>query len=256
MSNLYVRDKSGKLVPIDSISVGGGVTVIREDRYAVYEEVGTVLQTKLTPAEFAEAAKAGGMELHIMSDDNIDYFIFQLHDFEIDGRYAYFTRANDWSVMRIDISIAEDGTMTVEDISEAVVDLSDIKREIVNAIYPIGAIYMSYNSTSPAVLFGGSWTQIQNRFLLAAGSSYSAGSTGGEATHTLTVDEMPSHRHDADFWSSKAGDAGYQGSCATNYDCWNRPTERAIAQVQATGGGQPHNNMPPYLVVFMWRRTA
>lgn len=50
--------------------------------------------------------------------------------------------------------------------------------------YPVGAIYMSVNSTSPASIFGGSWTQLQNRFLLGAGSSYSNGATGGSATHT------------------------------------------------------------------------
>ena len=62
-------------------------------------------------------------------------------------------------------------------------------------IYPVGAIYISVNSTSPGTLFGGSWERIQDRFLLSAGSSYSAGSTGGSATHTLTASEMPSHTH-------------------------------------------------------------
>lgn len=132
---------------------------------------------------------------------------------------------------------------------------SDI-TEILRAIYPVGAIYISYTSTSPAILFGGSWTQIQGRFLLAADSTYTAGSTGGEATHALTVDEMPAHTHSADFWSSKSGDAGYAGTPATNFDSWNRPTERATASVKETGGGQAHNNMPPYLAVYMWRRTA
>ena len=63
------------------------------------------------------------------------------------------------------------------------------------SIYPVGAIYMSVSSTSPASLFGGTWEQIQNRFLLAAGDTYAAGKTGGEATHTLTVEEMPAHNH-------------------------------------------------------------
>ena len=61
--------------------------------------------------------------------------------------------------------------------------------------YPVGSIYMSVNSTSPATLFSGSWQRIQDRFLLCAGSTYAAGSTGGEATHKLTIDEMPSHSH-------------------------------------------------------------
>lgn len=61
--------------------------------------------------------------------------------------------------------------------------------------YPVGSIYLSVNSTNPSSLFGGSWTQLKDRFLLAAGTSYSAGSTGGEATHTLKESEMPEHSH-------------------------------------------------------------
>ena len=66
------------------------------------------------------------------------------------------------------------------------------KTTIADLVYPVGSIYMSVNSTSPATLFGGTWTQIQDTFLLAAGSTYAAGATGGEATHTLTENEMPS----------------------------------------------------------------
>ena len=62
-------------------------------------------------------------------------------------------------------------------------------------VYPVGAIYWSRRDTSPASLFGGTWTQIQNRFLLTAGGSYAVNSTGGEATHTLTVAEMGRHDH-------------------------------------------------------------
>lgn len=63
-------------------------------------------------------------------------------------------------------------------------------------VWPVGSIYMSVISTNPSTLFGGTWQQLQNRFLLGAGSSYSNGATGGEATHKLTVNEMPSHQHD------------------------------------------------------------
>ena len=69
-------------------------------------------------------------------------------------------------------------------------------QSVFEVVYPVGAIYLSAVSTDPGVLFGfGTWEQIQDRFLLAAGSIYSAGATGGEAIHTLTVDEMPSHSH-------------------------------------------------------------
>lgn len=129
-------------------------------------------------------------------------------------------------------------------------------KVLLDLVHPVGSFYISESATNPSALFGGTWVRIQDRFLLAAGSSYSAGTTGGEATHTLTVDEMPKHKHTADFWSGKSGDAGYGGTPATNYECWNRPTERTTGNVQATGGGQAHNNMPPYLAVYVWKRTA
>lgn len=79
----------------------------------------------------------------------------------------------------------ESGSITGTNISNGIVDL----------IYPVGSIYMSVNSTSPATLFGGTWTQLQDRFLIGAGSSYAVNATGGSTTHTLTTAEMPSHTH-------------------------------------------------------------
>ena len=67
-----------------------------------------------------------------------------------------------------------------------------------NKIYPVGSIYMSVNSTNPSTLFGGEWEQIEDRFLLACGTNHNNGETGGEATHTLTTNEMPSHNHTQD----------------------------------------------------------
>lgn len=104
------------------------------------------------------------------------------------------------------------------------------------AIYPVGSIYMSANSTSPATLFGGTWTQIQDQFLLCAGSTYSAGSTGGSATmaHThsvtpagtnagtaITIAQMPKHGHAVYVWD-KAGTSGnayyYNGATKTTHN--------------------------------------
>ena len=125
--------------------------------------------------------------------------------------------------------------------------------QFVDMIYPVGSIYMSVVSTSPATLFGGTWEQLQDRFLLAAGSTYSAGSTGGEATHTLTVDEIPSHTHEVTRITSSSG-----GSTGTGYGREQKAkTQRDHAYgPYPTGGGQSHNNMPPYLAVYTWKRTA
>lgn len=115
--------------------------------------------------------------------------------------------------------------------------------------YPVGAIYLSVNSTSPATLFGGTWEQLENRFLLGAGSDYTAGATGGEATHTLTINEMPSHNHGLKRTTS----ATSSGSTWARLSSTGDAVDDLITN---TGGGQAHNNMPPYLAVYMWKRTA
>ena len=66
---------------------------------------------------------------------------------------------------------------------------------LLNLVYPVGSIYLSSKNTNPATLFGGTWVQIKDRFILAAGDYYSNGATGGAATVTLTVSNMPSHSH-------------------------------------------------------------
>jgi len=119
------------------------------------------------------------------------------------------------------------------------------------SIYPVGSIYMSVNNTSPANLFGGTWTQIKDTFLLGAGDTYSNGATGGEATHVLSVDEMPSHRHELTVSGSETNWLG-RINATVEGGTW-RKTADAMANV---GGGQAHNNMPPYLVVYIWKRTA
>lgn len=121
-----------------------------------------------------------------------------------------------------------------------------------SSVYPVGSIYMSVNSTSPATLFGGTWERIRDRFLLAAGSTYSAGGFGGEATHTLTVDEIPSHSHQIKYRSKilASGSSGAWALGAGTYDGYSSNT------IHGTGGGGSHNNMPPYLTVYVWKRTA
>ena len=126
---------------------------------------------------------------------------------------------------------------------------------ILNKTYPVGAIYLSVVSTSPATLFGGTWAALPaGRMLVAQGSGYTAGSTGGEATHKLTKNELPSHNHGMtkDYrreFGSGGSDSGFQP--ATSYTSNTKPNA-----IGFTGGNQPHNNMPPYLVVYMWKRTA
>jgi hypothetical protein len=113
-------------------------------------------------------------------------------------------------------------------------------------VYPVGSIYMSVNSTDPSELFGGWWEQLEDRFLLGAGANYAAGTTGGEAKHKLTVAELASHFHKTYVYSP-------QGSGQTS--CPSQSAQAYVERSTTTAGGdQPHNNMPPYLTVYMWKR--
>lgn len=122
-------------------------------------------------------------------------------------------------------------------------------------IYPIGAIYISTVSTNPENLFGGTWERIKDVFLLAAGDTYNAGSTGGAATVALKISEMPAHKH----WTQDIAPGLYAGWGNKSQNGW---ITQAVSQTNggnwetaSTGGGQAHNNMPPYLTVYVWKRV-
>ena len=156
---------------------------------------------------------------------------------------------------------------------------------------------MSVNATNPAELFGGTWEQIKGRFLLGAGSNDAnttdwwgsewaghynapAGELGGEAVHTLSAAEMPSHAHTVNIWNPAGVKGGAQwaseetygatlttapyGATAPSAFTWNNSTPMVSGNgkgdeagvTKFSGGSSPHNNMPPYLAVYMWKRTA
>lgn len=133
------------------------------------------------------------------------------------------------------------------------------RQLLADCLYPVGSIYMSVNSTSPAKLFGGTWEQIKDTFLLGSGSTYTAGDTGGEAEHVLTYDELPKQGfripHVAYYddttmnlgWTASRTGMGREGAANT--------VENTGWHNMSLGGSCPHNNMPPYLVVYMWKRT-
>lgn len=137
---------------------------------------------------------------------------------------------------------------------------------ILDNVYPVGSIYMSVNSTNPKNLFGGTWEQIQGKFLFGMNSSYPAGSTGGEITHKLTWNEMPGHYHEGLYYSYQdtenlitlnAGSASYHipwGSSDYAGDYGAGTGEKELITGSA-GSGVAHNNMPPYLSVYIWKRT-
>ena len=138
---------------------------------------------------------------------------------------------------------------------------------LLDIVYPIGAIYFSRNSTSPASIIGGSWTQIQGAVLGAVGESISNGYGGDK---TISVDQMPKHKHSVK-WSNDPNDEGSPLSFDhQDYPCrhfskgtverWASQVQEGVASeglvVLPTGGGKAHNNMPPYQAVSIWERTA
>lgn len=149
--------------------------------------------------------------------------------------------------------------------------LSRVEESIFNRVYPVGSIYISTSSTNPRSYFGvGTWEEIQGKFLLGHSSSYPAGSTGGEASHVLSLNEMPVHNHrnrklpDGSEtyswgWGNQhrtdvyADTKVYAGTSSGN----NPVTQQnSTHSTDNAGGGLPHNNMPPYLTVYIWKRIA
>lgn len=126
-------------------------------------------------------------------------------------------------------------------------------KALLDLLHPVGSIFQSTDSTSPADLFGGTWEQIKDRFLLAAGDSHAAGSTGGEEEHVLTAAEMANHTHGYDY----TGQSITEGVNAIRlYEAASTQYNAYTGKATSNCGGQAHNNMPPYLAVYTWRRTA
>ena len=183
--------------------------------------------------------------------------------------------------------------------------LKPISKSLIDLIYPIGSIYISMNSTSPSNLFGGEWVQLKDRFLLSAGSKFNGvgNPVGGEETHTLTLDEIPSHNHTGStgyagshshtrgtmeitgtFAADDSARGAHLGELPTGafYDAgrvsldlssgygngtrigfqasnsWVGSTSISanhVHTIDSEGKGKAHNNMPPYITVYMWYRT-
>jgi hypothetical protein len=201
--------------------------------------------------------------------------------------------------------------------------------------FPVGSIYMNITNINPSTYFGGTWVQIKDCFLLAVGDTYkTAGATGGEASHTLTTEEMPSHthtftgdshthtftgtshshglnNHTHSFSCTTGGGGGHSHTVCHNDGtgtCLNSGSSSGTVRMtwsgtgdgylmkttsvsnhthsvsgttggnsgstadttaggtnssvtitgtnSSTGSGSAHNNMPPYITVYVWKRTA
>ncbi len=152
--------------------------------------------------------------------------------------------------------------------------LSQIINEIGLITHPVGSVYINVNSTNPATLFGGTWERIaKGRCLMGQGvvepnndnwcgtinagdwTAYNGG-MGGEVFHGLTIEEMPSHTHTSTNGKSLLEDTGSSDN-EFGWHIQDTSGYRANGSwLSNAGGNRKHNNMPPYLVVYMWKRTA
>ena len=145
-----------------------------------------------------------------------------------------------------------DGAITMDKLAEAV---KTTITTVIKGIYKVGDYFITHNEEDPAKRFGGQWELVKDKFLIGAGGDYDLLTEGGETEHTLTVEEMPSHTHGANYsngggkycqdwrrdWGSNSGDGrvGHTGEF-----------------VDYTGGGKAHNNMPPYKAVYIWVKIS
>lgn len=137
--------------------------------------------------------------------------------------------------------------------SSKTVKLKDNKGNLLS-FYPIGSIYMSVIDVNPSEWFGGVWEQIKDVFLLGCSDTIPAGQTGGEKEHTLTIEEMPAHNHSL---NTRINAAGFSSSndLARAADGTTEWKQNEL-YMKKEGGDQPHNNMPPYLAVYIYKRIA
>lgn len=126
-----------------------------------------------------------------------------------------------------------------------------IKQYVNTFRYQGKEYYFSDDPTSPAVEYGGTWERVEGRVILGASDTYPAGSSGGEATHKLTISEMPTHNHS--LGTTSAGDFGTSRLCSSDGAGINMEPNPSTVSV---GNSQPHNNMPPYRAAYIWRKIS
>lgn len=132
--------------------------------------------------------------------------------------------------------------------------VTNLKTALVDLLYPIGSIHMSVNSENPSTYFGGTWESWgAGRVPVGVDTTdtdfSSVEKTGGAKTHTLTVEQMPSHSHKFSLTNLYFASGDVNIATATN------GVVSDYKDTSASGGGQSHNNLQPYITCYMWKRT-
>lgn len=165
---------------------------------------------------------------------------------------------NDLTVIKEDISQLQTETTQLNDdvtrLMGAFTSVTDLTKQLFLLMHRVGDIIFSTSDENPSTIYGGTWVawgkgQVPVGVDTSDSDFNTVEKTGGEKEHTLTVDEMPSHKHDFGqqfaTTSNLSGSYGYYMIAGTQTDV-----------IKNTGGNQPHNNLQPYITCYMWKRTA
>lgn len=169
-----------------------------------------------------------------------------------------------------DISRTFFGAAEANQINGGMNKLVGAVNDVINIMYPVGSIYMSVNDVNPSALFGGTWEKIQDSFLVATGSYFNLGQSGGSkdavvVSHTHT---QAAHKHDYGYklWGTKSGSTEpgaqisgsekYYAATSNNDYKWLSSMSSEQPTINNSGVDGTDKNLPPYLAVNMWKRTA
>ena len=208
-----------------------------------------------------------------------------------------FYAVKDYDEIGASIGTSEDTALLREELAKKIAELekivSDNKSELNNKIennktsilnltnkensnnvflktYPVGSIYISTSSANPSTIYGGTWERYRQGKTLVGLNEGEPGfntinKTGGEKTHTLTINEMPSHNHNLGghtfLWGENVGtvnikNANAEAGTTSQNRLYTYQNQYGWANTLVNGGSQPHNNLQPYITVYMWKRTS
>ena len=192
-----------------------------------------------------------------------------------------FYAVKDYDEIGVSINGSEEPALTREELAKKIAELekivSDNKSELENKInsnfdkvYPVGSIYISTSSANPSTIYGGTWERYgQGKTLVGLNEGEpefnTINKTGGEKTHTLTINEMPSHNHNLGghtfLWGENVGtvnikNANAEAGATSQNRLYTYQNQYGWANTLVNGGSQPHNNLQPYITVYMWKRTS
>lgn len=261
LNDMLDVNEDGRVNTTDALYISRIINHLRENTKSV---TGKVVIDSKNPKnailikkgnDIAVSIGVGGINTHILNAQNI-----------LCGNPS---NSNDFTGLTVD---GATGIMTINKNSEEKFTVDPNKAigsglievngtDLFKQIYPVGSIYMSVNNTNPSNYFGGTWVAWgSGRVPVGVNTNDTSFSTvektGGAKTHTLTVNEMPSHSHRIVYTNNGKELSLDDGGSNYNLSWGSSGCGNGNVIANSTGGGQAHNNLPPYITCYMWKRTA